>query len=161
MAKDLSESPAADPLFGAAWAAAGAPLSSRSWNLPLINGLAVGAVIAGVAYRLWQAHLPADVLRQEEILIGVGIVLGGVAVAARVAKLSNRLAVQLPIMGSAAILAVLVLGTAGRWLGDDLPPLAAVSFAAVFLQFDVGLHSRHFGKVFGVASASACSGPTP
>ena len=151
MAKDLSESPAADPLFGAAWAAAGAPLSSRSWNLPLINGLAVGAVIAGVAYRLWQAHLPADVLRQEEILIGVGIVLGGVAVAARVAKLSNRLAVQLPIMGSAAILAVLVLGTAGRWLGDDLPPLAAVSFAAVFLQFDVGLHSRHFGKVFGVA----------
>ncbi|TMB77711.1 MAG: PAS domain S-box protein [Chloroflexi bacterium] len=151
MAKDLSESPAADPLFGAAWAAAGAPLSSRSWNLPLINGLAVGAVIAGVAYRLWQAHLPADVLRQEEILIGVGVVLGGVAVAARVAKLSNRLAVQLPIMGSAAILAVLVLGTAGRWLGDDLPPLAAVSFAAVFLQFDVGLHSRHFGKVFGVA----------
>ena len=151
MAKDLSESPAADPLFGAAWAAAGAPLSSRSWNLPLINGLAVGAVIAGVAYRLWQAHLPADVLRQEEILIGVGIVLGGVAVAARVAKLSNRLAVQLPIMGSAAILAVLVLGTAGRWLGDDLPPLAAVSFAAVFLQFDVGLHSRHFGYVFGVA----------
>ena len=150
MAKDLSESPA-DPLFGAAWAAAGAPLSSRSWNLPLINGLAVGAVIAGVAYRLWQAHLPADVLRQEEILIGVGIVLGGVAVAARVAKLSNRLAVQLPIMGSAAILAVLVLGTAGRWLGDDLPPLAAVSFAAVFLQFDVGLHSRHFGYVFGVA----------
>jgi len=151
LAKDLSESPAADPLFGAAWAAAGAPLSSRSWNLPLINGLAVGAVIAGVAYRLWQAHLPADVLRQEEILIGVGIVLGGVAVAARVAKLSNRLAVQLPIMGSAAILAVLVLGTAGRWLGDDLPPLAAVSFAAVFLQFDVGLHSRHFGYVFGVA----------
>jgi len=151
LAKDLSESPAADPLFGAAWAAAGAPLSSRSWNLPLINGLAVGAVIAGVAYRLWQAHLPADVLRQEEILIGVGVVLGGVAVAARVAKLSNRLAVQLPIMGSAAILAVLVLGTAGRWLGDDLPPLAAVSFAAVFLQFDVGLHSRHFGKVFGVA----------
>ena len=151
MAKDLSESPAADPLFGAAWAAAGAPLSSRSWNLPLINGLAVGAVIAGVAYRLWQAHLPANVLRQEEILIGVGVVLGGVAVAARVAKLSNRLAVQLPIMGSAAILAVLVLGTAGRWLGDDLPPLAAVSFAAVFLQFDVGLHSRHFGYVFGVA----------
>ena len=151
MAKDPSESPAADPLFGAAWAAAGAPLSSRSWNLPLINGLAVGAVIAGVAYRLWQAHLPADVLREEEILIGVGVVLGGVAVAARVAKLSNRLAVQLPIMGSAAILAVLVLGTAGRWLGDDLPPLAAVSFAAVFLQFDVGLHSRHFGYVFGVA----------
>src|SRR5438132_680210 len=151
LAKDPSESPAADPLFGAAWAAAGAPLSSRSWNLPLINGLAVGAVIAGVAYRLWQAHLPADVLRQEQILIGVGVVLGGVAVAARVAKLSNRLAVQLPIMGSAAILAVLVLGTAGRWLGDDLPPLAAVSFAAVFLQFDVGLHSRHFGYVFGVA----------
>src|SRR6266581_6112842 len=124
LAKDLSESPAPDPLFGAAWAAAGAPLSPRPWNLPLLNGLAVGAVIAGVAYRLWEAHLPADVLRQEEVLIGIGVLLGAVAVAARVAKLSNRLAVQLPIMAVAAILAVLVLGIAGRWLGDDLPPLA-------------------------------------
>jgi PAS domain S-box-containing protein len=54
-------------------------------------------------------------------------------------------------MITAAVLAVLVLGVAGRWLGDDLPPLAAVSFAAVFLHFDVGLRSRHFGYVFAVA----------
>src|SRR5437879_8217948 len=51
----------------------------------------------------------------------------------------------------ATVLTVLVMGTAGRWLGDDLPPLAAVSFATVFLHFEVGLHSRQFGYVFGIA----------
>src|SRR5438132_11522835 len=49
------------------------------------------------------------------------------------------------------VLTVLVMGTAGLWLGDDLPPLAAVSFATVFLYFEVGMHSRHFGYVFGIA----------
>src|SRR5438132_917295 len=49
------------------------------------------------------------------------------------------------------VLTVLVMGTAGLWLGDDLPPLAAVSFATVFLHFEVGMHSRHFGYVFGIA----------
>ena len=117
----------------------------------MVNGLAVAAIIAGVGYRLWQAHLPADVLRVEAVLFGLGILLGVVAVTARVSKLGSRLTVQLPIMAAAAILAVLVLGAAGRWLGDDLPPLAAVSFAAVFLQFDVGLNSRHFIYVFAIA----------
>ena len=151
MVQDLSGHPSADPLFGAAWAAAGVPRSSRSWNLPLVNGLAVLAIIAGVGYRLWAAHLPADVLREEAVLFAAGTLLAGVAVAVRVSKLAPRLAVQLPIMACAAILAVLVLGIAGRWLGDDLPPLAAVSFAAVFLQFDVGLRSRHFIYVFAIA----------
>ncbi|TMD73367.1 MAG: PAS domain S-box protein, partial [Chloroflexi bacterium] len=111
----------------------------------------MAAIIAGVGYRLWAAHLPADVLREEAVLFAAGTLLAGVAVAVRVSKLAPRLAVQLPIMACAAILAVLVLGIAGRWLGDDLPPLAAVSFAAVFLQFDVGLRSRHFIYVFAIA----------
>src|SRR5438128_4183494 len=151
LAQDLSGNPSADPLFGAAWAAAGAPRSTRLWNLPAVNGLAVAAIFAGVGYRLWAAHLPADILREEAILLALGIVLSVVAVAARVSKAATRLTVQLPIMACAAILAVLVLGTAGRWLGDDLPPLAPVSFAAVFLQFDVGLRSRHFIYVFAIA----------
>src|SRR5205823_5986588 len=110
LVQDLSGHPSADPLFGAAWAAAGVPRSSRSWNLPLVNGLAVAAIIAGVGYRLWAAHLPADVLREEAVLFAAGTLLAGVAVAVRVSKLAPRLAVQLPLMACAAILAVLVLG---------------------------------------------------
>ena len=146
-----SRPPAADPLFGAAWAAAGLPQASRPWNLPVINAIAAAAVIAGVAYRIWEANLPATVLRQEAVLIALGVVLAAVAVAVRISKLATSLVAQLAIMAGAATLAVLVLGVAGKWLGNDLPPLAAVSFAVVLLQFDAGLHSRHFGYVFGVA----------
>src|SRR5258706_735028 len=141
----------ADPLFGKAWAAVGVPRPARPWALPLITGLAVAAIIAGVAYRIWQATLPPDVLRTEEILIGIGVVFGAVALAVKMSRLGTSSGAQLPVMATAAVLAVLVLGVAGRWLADDLPPLAAVSFAAVFLHFDVGLHSRHFAYVFGVA----------
>ena len=153
MAEQLSLSPgaAADPLFGAAWAAVGLPRPARRWTLPLVNGLAVAAVLGGVTYRLWQAHLPQDILREEALLIGLGVVLGAFAVAARASRYASRLAVQIPIMAAAATLAVLVFAVAGRWLGDDLPPFAAISFAAVFLQFDVGLRSRSFGYVFAVA----------
>ena len=45
----------ADPLFGAAWAAAGVPRPTSPWTLPLINAVAVGAVIGAVAYRIWEA----------------------------------------------------------------------------------------------------------
>jgi len=153
LAKDLTASPAtsADPLFGAAWAAVGIARPSRPGTLPLMNGLAVAAIIAGVAYRLWEAHLPADVLRTEAILIGLGVVFGAGAIAIRASRFSRSLAVQIPIMACAAVLADLVLGVAGRQLGDELPPLAAVSFAAVFLHFEAGLGSRHFGFVFATA----------
>ena len=153
MADDLaaSRAAAADPLFGAAWAAFGLPAQPRRWQLPLVNAVAVGAVIAGVAYRIWEAHLPTVELRLEVILIGLGAILAAVAVAVRTSKYAHDLVAQLLIMAAAAVLAVLVLGVAGRWLGDDLPPLAAVSLAVVLLQFDAGLNSRHFGYVFGVA----------
>src|SRR5207248_2887163 len=87
-------------------------------------------------------------------LIALGAVLTAVAVAVRVSRLATSLAAQLPIMAAAATLALLVLGVAGKWLGNDLPPLAAVSFAVVLLQFDAGLHSRHFGYVLGIAIAA-------
>jgi diguanylate cyclase (GGDEF)-like protein/PAS domain S-box-containing protein len=153
LAKQLNGAPAAaaDPLFGAAWAAVGVPRQARRWNLPLVNGVAVTAIIAAVAYRIWAANPPTSVLRQEALLIGVGLVFAAVAVWLKVSRWGSNLAVQLPVMAIAAVLTVLVLGVAGRWLGDDLPPLAAVSFATVFLFFDVGLRSRHFPYVFGVA----------
>ena len=153
MAKQLNgaPAPAADPLFGAAWAAVGVPRNAWRWNLPLVNGIAVAAIIVAVAYRIWAANPPAGVLRAEALLIGVGLVFAVVAVWIKVSRWGNNLAVQLPVMAIAAVLTVLVLGVAGRWLGDDLPPLAAVSFATVFLHFDVGLRSRQFPYVFGIA----------
>jgi diguanylate cyclase (GGDEF)-like protein/PAS domain S-box-containing protein len=155
LAKELSVSPirAADPLFGAAWASVGLPKPTRPWDLPVVNGLAVAAVIAGVAFRLWTARLPADVAREEELLIGLGVVLAVVAVALRVSRFGTMLRVRLPIVAAATALVVLVLGAAGRYLGSDLPPLAAVSFATILLWFDAGLHSRHFGYVFAVVLA--------
>src|SRR5207249_568574 len=82
------------------------------WNLPVINAIAAAAVIAGVAYRIWEANLPATVLRQEAVLIALGVVLAAVAVAVRISKLATSLVAQLAIMAGAATLAVLVLGVA-------------------------------------------------
>ncbi|HEY0830748.1 MAG TPA: PAS domain S-box protein [Candidatus Dormibacteraeota bacterium] len=153
MANELSASrlPAADPLFGAAWAAIGLPRPTRPWTLPLVNGVAVAAIITAVAYRIWEAHPPADVLREEAVLLGIGAVFAIVAVWLKMSPRGSTLLVQLPVVAVATVLTVLVIGTAGRWLGDDLPPLAAVSFAMVFLYFEGGLHSRHFAFVFAIA----------
>src|SRR5256886_13022357 len=108
---------AADPLFGAAWAAAGLPRPSRPWNLPVINALAAGAVIAGVAYRIWEANLPAPVLREEAALIALGVVLTAVAVAGRGSRLATSPAGPLPRMASAAAppLPVLRVGRRMPW----------------------------------------------
>ncbi len=144
-------------MFGAAWAAAGTPRPRRPWNLPLVNAVAVAAIIGAVAYRIWQARPPADVLSEEVILIGIGVVFAAVALAVKASPFGNRLAAQLPIMVVATLLTTLVLGVAGRWLGNELPPLAAVSFATVFLHFEVGFHSRHFGYVLAVAIVGLAS----
>ena len=130
--------------------AVGLPKPTRPWRLPVVNAVAVAAVIAGVSYRLYRAGLPPDVARQEQVLIGLGVVLAIVAVVARTSRYATSLRVQLPVVVTSTVLALLVLGTAGKWLGSDLPPLAAVSFATIILWFEVGLHSRHFGYVFAV-----------
>src|SRR5262249_18320522 len=93
----------------------------------------------------------ANVLVEEAVLIGLGAIFAAACVAAKALGLTASLLVQVPIMITAAVLTDLVLGVAGEWLGDDLPPLAAVSFAAVFLYFDAGLNSRHFGYVVTVS----------
>jgi diguanylate cyclase (GGDEF)-like protein/PAS domain S-box-containing protein len=135
-------------LFGAALASS---RPATPWNLPVVTGLAVAAIIAAVAWRIWQANPPAEVLRQEGLLIGVGVVFAAVSMVVKASRYASNLAVKVAITLFAAVLTDLVLGVAGRWLGDDLPPLAAVSFATVFLYFEAGLNTRHFGWVFGVA----------
>ena len=152
MTEQLKPSPEApDPLFGAAWAAAGVAPPSRPWILPALSGGAVAAIIGAVAYRILEAHPPVSVLQEEALLIGVGVLVAVVALAVKASRYATRLSFQLPIMVASTILTVLVLGVAGRWLGDALPPLAAVSFATIFLHFEVGLHSRYFTYVFGAA----------
>ena len=131
---------------------AGIGAMTRSRRLVLINGLAAAAIIAAVGYRLWQAHLPASVQQAELVLIGFGVVYAAVAVAVRASRLAANLGVQLVLMTIAAVLTILVLGVAGPWLGNDLPPLAAASFATILLHFDLGLHARHFGYIFLIAA---------
>ncbi|HSS93797.1 MAG TPA: PAS domain S-box protein [Candidatus Dormibacteraeota bacterium] len=145
--------PADNPfsLIPGAWA--GSSQRPRSWRLPLINSIAAAAFIAAVGFRLWEAHLPASVVQQELILIAAGIVFAAVAVGVRATRLSNNLALQLVLMLVSAILTVLVLGVAGRSLGDDLPPLAAAAFATILLHFELGLHARHFASLFAIALA--------
>ncbi|HYL07542.1 MAG TPA: PAS domain S-box protein, partial [Candidatus Udaeobacter sp.] len=153
MTEDLTPAPVAlaDPLFGEAWASSAVGRPGRGWTLPLINGLAVGAIIGAVGYRIFEAGLPPDVVQKEIVLIALGTVLGAAAIWVRASRHWRNLPLRLAITGSAAVMAVAVLALAGRWLGNDLPPLAAVSMATVLLQFDLGLHSRHFAYVFAIA----------
>ena len=148
-----SGTPAADPIFGTAWADISAPRRLGSGRLPLINGLAAAAIVTAVVVRIWQAHLPPDALNEELLLIAAGVVFAVIAVAIRASRYAASVPVQLALMVLSAILIVLVLGVAGRWLGNDLPPLAAATFAMILLHFDLGLRSRHFGYVFVVAIA--------
>ena len=152
MANQLTgkRAPGAEPLFETTWPVA-IRQRARPWNLPPINAAAAAALIAGVAIRLWQAQLPSSVLQQEAMLIGLGAALAVAGVWLRASGRTGNIFVQLGITIAAAILCVLVLGVAGKWLGDDLPPLAAVVFAVVLLQFDAGYNSRHFGYVLAVA----------
>ncbi len=148
LAKQVTSEPSsADTLFGAL----ATPRRAGSLKLALVNGTAVAAIIGAVSFGIWQAQPPADVLREEAVLIGVGVAFAVVCMGVKSSRRSTNLLVQLPIMIIAAVLTDLVLGVAGKWLGDDLPPLAAVSFATMFLYFEAGLRSRHFGYVFGVA----------
>ncbi len=145
--------PAGNPfsLIPGAWAGAD---TLRSWRLALINGIGAAAIIGALAFRLWEAHLPPAAAQQELVLIGVGIVFAAIAVGVRASRLDSNLAIQLLLMLVSAVLSVLVLGVAGRWLGDDLPPLAAAVFATILLHFELGLHARHFAFLFAIAIAA-------
>ena len=157
MTAELSPAPAgrpADKAFAPSpdiWASPPDTEASSAWRLPLINAIAAAAIIGAVGFRLWEANLPPDILRAELGLIGLGVVYAGIAIYVRSSRLSSSLTVQLLLMIVSAILTVLVLGVAGRWLKNDLPPLGAASFATILLHFELGLHARHFRYVFVIA----------
>jgi len=126
---------------------------SRSWQLPIINGFAAAAIIGAIGFRLWEAHLPSYAGQQELVLIGSGVVFAVIAVGVRASRFGANLTIQMLLMLVSAVLTVLVLGVAGPWLGDDLPPLAAAAFATILLHFELGLHARHFAYLFVIALA--------
>src|SRR5437899_1779138 len=79
LAKELSVStaPAADPLFGAAWAAIGLARPTRPWTLPVVNGVAVAAILGlGVLWVYAVSQLMVSlgtVVVWTLVLIGLGI----------------------------------------------------------------------------------------
>src|SRR5207302_539934 len=125
----------------------------RSWRLAAINGIGAAAIIAAVAFRLSRAQMPSYAVQQELILISAGVLFAIIAIGVRASRLATSLAIQVLLMIVSTVLTVLVLGVAGPWLGDDLPPLAAAAFATILLHFELGLHARHFAYLFAVAIA--------
>jgi diguanylate cyclase (GGDEF)-like protein/PAS domain S-box-containing protein len=146
--------PPADPLFGASWATTTAPWRLASWRLPVINGLAVLAIIGAIAYRLWEANLPTNVIRIEAVVIGSATVLALVGVSIRASRLAGNFPIRVSLAVFGLVLATIGLGAAGPWLGNDLPPIAVVTVATVVLHFDLGLRSHRFGFIFGAAVLS-------
>jgi diguanylate cyclase (GGDEF)-like protein/PAS domain S-box-containing protein len=144
--------PAGNPfsLIPGAWGGAD-PL--RSWRLALVNAIGAAAIIGAVGFRVWTASLPSDAAHKELVLIGAGVVFAVIAVGVRASRFASSLSLQLALMVVSTVLTVLVLGVAGPWLKDDLPPLAAAAFATILLHFDLGLHARHFAYLFAIAVA--------
>ncbi len=134
---------------------AGAPTRSAftTWTLPLINGIAAAAVVGAVVLRLSEAPLPSSVVQEEIVLIAIGTVYGLVAVGIRATRFSAIFPIQAALMACSSVLTVLILGVAGPWLGNDLPPLAVAAFATIIIHFDLGFHARHFRYVFLIAVA--------
>src|SRR5438477_2525336 len=125
----------------------------RSWRLAAIHGIGAAAIIAAVAFRLSRAQMPSYAVQQELILISAGVLFAIIAIGVRASRSATNLAIQVLLMIVSTVLTVLVLGVAGPWLGDDLPPLAAAAFATFLLHFELGLHARHFAYLFAVAIA--------
>ncbi len=145
------QAPGGDLMFGAAMGPS--PHGRwRSWVLPLINSIAAAVIIGATVVRLWEAHLPRQILQEEGVLIGIGVVYGAIAVAVRGSRLAGRVGVQLALMASNSLLAVAVLAVAGPWLGDDVMPLSAALFATMLLYFDLGFLTRHFLFVIVIAA---------
>jgi len=153
----LSDAPppdtaAPEPIFGSDWAGSAASWRLASWSLRAVNAVSVLAVITAVGVRLYVARLPNGVWQVEAILITAALVMGAIAVAVRASALAGSVPLRTGLSVGTVIVALGGLGLAGRWLGDDLPPLAAVCVAAVLLHFDLGLRSRRVGYLFGVVA---------
>ncbi|HVH63814.1 MAG TPA: PAS domain S-box protein [Candidatus Dormibacteraeota bacterium] len=143
--------PAAAPLLGAEWTTPTASWRLDSWWLRAVDAVAVAAILGGIAYRLFQATLPADIVRDEAILVATAAVLGASAVVLRASHLADSFYARLVLTILAVTLIVTGLIVAGPWLHSDLPPLAIVAMATVLIHFDLGLRSSRFVYLFGIA----------
>src|SRR5258708_39257618 len=115
------------PLLGASGATTPALWRLGGWGLPAINAVGVLATIGAISYRLWQAHLPAYALQAEAAVIGVATVLALVGVSIRASRFAGNYAIRLTLAVFGLVLAMVGLGIAGPWLGNDLPPLPVVT----------------------------------
>jgi diguanylate cyclase (GGDEF)-like protein/PAS domain S-box-containing protein len=151
-----AQAPVAEPLFDAmagGWRGQVGVPRPRSWRLVVVNTVAAAAIIGAVSFRIWEANLPPSIRVEELALFGVGIAFGILAIAIRTSKFGKNVPIQLALMACAAVLTVAVFAVAGPWLGSDLPPLAAATFAAILLHFDLGFHVRNFTYVLAIALA--------
>lgn len=144
---------AAEAVFGTDWAASGRSWRLASWSLRLVNAVSILAVIGAVSVRLWDANLPTSTWRIELVVIGAALGLAVVAVSVRASNLSGSATLRTGLSVFSVLLVLGALGIAGRWLGSDLPPLAAVSLAAVILHFDLGMRTRYVGYLFAIVAA--------
>ena len=119
--------------------------SPRSRWVFAVNAMAALALAGAVAFRLGQAGMPADVLRQELAVLAVGIAYAGAVIWFRSSRVATSTGIQLLLMAANVLLVVIALGVAGPWLMSDLPPLAVAVFAAMLLFFDAGYSWRQFG----------------
>ncbi len=132
---------------------AGPVRNRRSRWLFAVNIAAGVAIAVAVAFRLAQAGMPSDVLKEEAAVLAVGVVYAAVVIWFRSSPTASRTGIQLLLMTANVLLAVIALGVAGPWLMNDLPPLAAGVFAAMILFFDAGYTARQFGYVLVLAAA--------
>ena len=99
-------------------------------------------IVAAVALRLLAARLPGTVQGTEAVLIGVGFVYAGAAIALRYTPWGETAAAQLLLTGGGIALATAVLAVAGPWL-PDLVPLAIGVTCCFILTVDP-LQTRRF-----------------
>jgi len=94
-------------------AAAETALHRRSRWVFAVNGIAAVAITAAVAFRLAQAGMPSEVLKEELAVLGVGIAYAAGVVWFRTSPALSRTGVQLLLMAANVLLADIALGVAG------------------------------------------------
>jgi len=105
--------------------------------------------VAAVALRLLAAHLPGPVQGTEAVLIGVGFVYAGAAIALRYTPWGETPVGQLTLTGGGIALATAVLAVAGPWL-PDLVPLAIGVTCSFLLTVDPTQTRRFMAAVLAL-----------
>ena len=108
---------APDSVFASRPDSAAGPLNTRRsrWVFA-VNGLAAVAIAAAIAFRLAQAGMPPDVIREEGAVLGVGVIYAGVVIWFRFSPIAYRTGIQILLMAANVLLSVIALGVAGAVL---------------------------------------------